>query len=376
MYHSNLEYALQMPDYTSGLVMGKVMKTQEELACEDYVGFYIPKILGLMDASAGPSEESISIDDGIFANNSNTAVTVPSSVPIVNYIKVKYNGRSNFTQPLIALGETAQIFFFDGDYKQPRYTDAYNDMKKRKEDEIKLFVNGKDNGDDEASDTYYLGLSGKEKKIQLHTSKENGEEYTYDIIIDASSNTISITDSEANTIAIKTDDKAISMVNASGSTIEIVDKDISMSCDGDFSIACNNFTLEANNEIAESATASYGVSSPKIELSADAQIETIAPIFKASIDSLFTCTAPMGLFNNILGAPKIGITVNETSPPTTQLWSMSGLIAAPVPMDMSANATKVLMALTSLAGFTTCPGAAASAVSALAALIPSQMVKQ
>jgi hypothetical protein len=377
MYHSNnANYTLQIPDYTDGLLIGKVLKTQEELQCEDYVGFYIPKILGLVGADEGPKDESGSIDKGVFANNSDTAVTFPSSVPLINYIKVKYNGRSNFSQPIIALGESAHIFYFDGDYKQPRYTDSYNDMKKRKEDEIKLFANGKDNTDDEAADMYYVLLSGKDKKIQLHTSGENGEDYMYDIIIDSSSNMISIADSESNTIAIKTDDKSISLVNASGATIDVIDKDIVMSCDGDFSITCNNFSVESNNEITETASVSYTLEAPTIELSADAQIEVIAPMFKASVDSLFSCTAPMALFNNMLGAPNIGISVNETSPPTTQLWSMSGLIAAAVPMDMSSNAIKVLTALTSLAGFTLCPPAAASAMSALAALIPSQMIKQ
>jgi hypothetical protein len=280
-------------------MLGKVFKTQEEIDNGSYVGFYIPKILSLMDPSAGPTDSDESIDPSIFANSSDTKPEIPSTIHVVNYIKCKYNGYSNFSQPTIALCETADIYFFDGNYKYPRYTDAYPDERKRKTDTVEWFVYGKSDVDEIPPDYYKVLMSTKDGKINIHTSKENGEEFVYDFTIDTKNSTVEITDDKNNHFRIETKNKRLLMENETGSYTEIKDKDITHECPGNYKITCDNYTLDAKTSIKRTAGAKIEDKAPSVKITGTAKIELATPNLFGNISAIFKSVAPMNQFTAV-----------------------------------------------------------------------------
>jgi len=293
MYVGDSIYELKRADYTAGKMVGKVLKTQEEVKDASYVGFYIPKILPLMDATNGPEETSYDIDKSIFANS----VNCESSIPVANYIKCKYVTYSNMSQPIIALGESAYCYFFDGDYKHPFYTNEYSEERRRKTDILEVYVYGKPDSDYVPDDYYKIVLNSKDKKLFLHTSKENGEKYTYDFIIDAEEGTTEIKDDTGNSLKLITKDKHWKMINATGSFIEIKDKDGDIYVPGDFGIKCNNLKVDAKISIEEKAGAKIEITAPKIDIKGDAAVTVNTAIMTFNVSGILKSTAPMNKFD-------------------------------------------------------------------------------
>lgn len=372
MYTGNSVWALKNTEYTGGIHTGYVFKTQEELGEDTCVGFYIPKLLPLVDATSGPVESAESVNTNIFANQ----ISPPSSVDVMNYIKVKYNGRSNFSQPMIALGETAQLFFLNGDYKEPRYTDSNNDERRRKVDKLRIYVNSKDESDDGSKDTYYVELNSVDKKIQIHTGTENGEKHSYDFIIDTDNSTVAIQDDKGNTIGISTEDKLISLENESGSYIKIEDKDINCKCDGDFSVECDNYKVKANTAISEEASAKADYKSGKTTIKSDSILKEECTMMDITANSMVKATTPTFLATGILAAPTMGACPAPGSPPTIQTSTISGSTITSSPKGVGAYGDKIMALFISVIPcFGKLAGVAAGIISPQAPQIPCSQIK-
>lgn len=372
MYTGDNNWALKNTEYTGGIHIGYVFKTQEELGEDTCVGFYLPRILPLVDATSGPVETTESVNTKIFANK----ISAPSSVPVTNYIKVKYNGRSNFSQPMIALGESAQLFFLNGDYKEPRYTDAHNDERRRKTDKFKIFVHSKDECDDGTKDSYYIELNSVDGKIQIHTGTENGEKHAYDFIINPSESTIIAQDDDGNVIGISTEDKLISLENSSGSYIKIEDKDINVKCDGDFIVDCDNYKVTAKTAVSEEAASKAEYKSGKITTKADSTIKMECSMLDITANAQTKATTPTFLVTGVLAAPTMGTCPSAGSPPTIQTSTVSGVTLTSMPKGVGAYGDKVMALFMSVIPcFGKLAGVASGIISPQAPQIPCPTVK-
>lgn len=370
MYVGKPSYELDVAEYTAGVVKGYVFKTQEELSEDTCVGFYIPKILPLVDATSGPVETDESIESSIFANN----VSVPSTVKTTNYIKAKYNGRSNFSQPIIALGETAHIFFFNHDYKLPRYTDAYNDERRRKTDILRMYVHSKDDSDNE-KDPYYIELNSVDGFVKIHTGTDNGESHSYDQIIDTKNSKVIIQDDDGNSITMSTEDKQIVAENSSGSSIDIVDKDINIKCDGDVTIDCDNMKVTTKSGTSIDAKTKIEMKTPKMTLNADTMLEITTAMCKASVSSMTQYQTPTFLVSGLIAAPTVGMSPAPMSPPAVQLSNASGATLTPSPRGIGAFGDKTMTTIMAMIPFLKISPVAAGVVSPLASQIIQPQVK-
>ncbi len=313
MYIGDSTYELKHADYTHGKMLGKVFKTQDEVAAGSYVAFYVPKLLPLMESTQGPIESDEPVLKSIFANNGDTMPSIPSTVSIVNYIKCKYNAYSNFAQSIIALGETAWIFFFDGDYKYPRYLDENPEERKRKTDTVELFVYGKPDVDDIPPDYYKLRISTRENLINIHTSKENGEDHVYDFIIDTKNNFVEIKDEKNNHMLLETDKKRLLSENETGSFTEIIDRDINHYCPGNYSIECDNYSLDAKTTIKRKAGVKIDDTAPVININGNSIVKITTPMLNLSVSSLLKSSAPMNKFDVAIDVNSILIHAAFTS---------------------------------------------------------------
>jgi hypothetical protein len=376
MYTGETSYTLKTAEYTAGLIRGIVFKTQEEVSHESYVGFYIPKIMGLIDPATGPSETVEPIIATVFANDAEHLLVLPPVIPTVNYIRAKYNYHSNITQPIIALGESAFIFFFEGDYKRPYYTNYGNNEAKRKTDEVKLFVYGKPEADKPGDDSYHLFLTSKTKKLILHTSKENGEKHTYDLIFNAAESTATLTDDDGNYLTLETEKKRIMIENKDKSSVELTKRNINIHCEDTCKITCRDYKVEALATIKESAKISFDVKTPLTTIDADVLMKIITTAMLCEVKTIFTCTSPFSTYGGILGAVTICVTPVPNQTPNIQTINTSGSILSPTPMHLSSNAIPTVGGLLALCPFTTIPQAALGVVAPFAALIPNTFVRQ
>ena len=335
MYVGKPSYELDVAEYTAGVVKGYVFKTQEELSEDTCVGFYIPKILPLVDATSGPVETDESIESSIFANN----VSVPSTVKTTNYIKAKYNGRSNFSQPIIALGETAHIFF------------------------------------DNEKDPYYIELNSVDGFVKIHTGTDNGESHSYDQIIDTKNSKVIIQDDDGNSITMSTEDKQIVAENSSGSSIDIVDKDINIKCDGDVTIDCDNMKVTTKSGTSIDAKTKIEMKTPKMTLNADTMLEITTAMCKASVSSMTQYQTPTFLVSGLIAAPTVGMSPAPMSPPAVQLSNASGATLTPSPRGIGAFGDKTMTTIMAMIPFLKISPVAAGVVSPLASQIIQPQVK-
>lgn len=376
MYTGKNVYELSNIEYTSGLIHAIVFRTQLDLGDGEYVGFYVPKLLGLMDGSEGPYEKSVTINTELFANKSSYKPTVAASVTEINYIKIRPIGHSNMSQPIIALGESAYIQFIDGDYKHPRYTYMHNNEIKRATDEVIIYVYGKPDGDNaQAGKPYRVVLSSRDKYLNIHTSMDNGEVSTYDMTLNGATGEISIFDGEGNIIGLKTKEKTIYARNVSESEIQMRDIDIMAKCTGDFTIDCDNFKVTTKTNVEHTAGAKIVDKAPKVDVTGDASIIMNTTTMTCNVSAKFACTAPMSIYSGILTAMGLAISSAAGSGPGTVMTNGSGATLTKTPMGIGALGDKTVAAITSMLPFLKKAGIAAMVVSPMLPLIPQPKVK-
>jgi hypothetical protein len=375
MFTGQSRHDLVAMEYTGGIMTGWVVKTQKELEEDNMVGFFIPRILGLIPGKDGPVETDAPLKTGIFANAPKYKVPAASTVKVINYLKVKYNGRSNFSQPVIALGESAHIFFVDGDYKKPRYTDDNNNEVKRKTDVITLYCFGKQDVDTDPGDAYKITINTIDKKIFIHTSQNNGETHMYDHIIDTENGSVVTKDETGNEYGFETDAKHVYMKNADESIVELTEKNIHGKCDEKISWECTDFEITASNSMVVEATNKYELHSTKITETGDATVDIITATMTCDVSSLFKCTSPMSLFSGMLGAPQIGTSAAAQSPPNIQITDVSGATLTHSPRGVGAWGDRVLACITAMIPFLLIPPVSGSVIPPIAAMIPNPLVK-
>lgn len=123
-------------------------------------------------------------------------------------------GQSNrITPPDVIAGETVIIFRF-ADTDEYYWTSIFREPGiRRLETVLYAFCNipdGQEKFDKETS--YWLEVSTDEKHIKLHTSKNNGEPYEYDITIDTENGKILIDDNSGNSIELNSSQNEISAI--------------------------------------------------------------------------------------------------------------------------------------------------------------------
>lgn len=148
-------------------------------------------------------------------------------------IKAKWlpiNNSNRRTSPDVRRGEHVILYRF-ADTDEYWWNTLQNDnILRRLETVIYSFNNLKiENVEDTADTSYWLEVSTHKKLMHVHTSKNDGEPFAYDIQINAKDGKLIITDDANNFIVIDSKDSVIRAENAFGTFIEINKNIINMS---------------------------------------------------------------------------------------------------------------------------------------------------
>jgi hypothetical protein len=188
-------------------------------------------------------------------------------------IKAKWLPISNSnrkTSPDVRRGETVVLYKF-ADSDAYWWNTLFDDNNLRRlETVIYAFSNNSTEGPmDDAQSTYFLEVSTHRKIMHIHTSKSDGEPFSYDVQINAKEGRIVITDDVGNFIVLNSADKRITAQNISESTVDINDKNI-------FITAPETITLTAKNIIANASESIQSTAGNNITNSAGSNIESSA----------------------------------------------------------------------------------------------------
>jgi hypothetical protein len=134
-----------------------------------------------------------------------------------NYIVAKWLAQSagnRMTSPDVYKGETVKLFRF-GDTDEYHWDTMSREPSLRRQETVNFaFSNIKEgttvldknkkkvNPSTDKDSSYWFEVSTHDKRVQLHTANNDGEPFTYDIVIDTSTGVLTITDSIKNSIVL------------------------------------------------------------------------------------------------------------------------------------------------------------------------------
>lgn len=149
-----------------------------------------------------------------------------TSIQTANTIEaewLRWGDSNRMTSPDVRRGAIVAIYQF-GNADKYYWGTLKNDADLRKlETVIWAFSATKDeSAKTDANNSYYFEVSTHTKRVTLHTSQANGEQYGYDVTIDADNCFISLKDTIGNEIKLSSRDEHLFMLNPSGTFLEIM----------------------------------------------------------------------------------------------------------------------------------------------------------
>ncbi len=163
---------------------------------------------------------------------------------------------NRITAPDVRRGEMVILYKF-GDTDKYFWNTLNEDIKLRKLETVIYAFSATTNEASEINDKnyYFIEISTHKRLITLHTSKDNGEPFGYDIQLDTGNGKLVITDDAGNYILLDSSLTQIMLRNVDESTFDMKGPNLSISIPKTIDIKCNDFNLSTiNNTVVQSGT--------------------------------------------------------------------------------------------------------------------------
>lgn len=184
-----------------------------------------------------------------------------TTVQTTTTLKAKWlpiGAANRISAPDVRRGEYVILYKF-GDTDQYFWSTLNEDIKLRKLETVIYAFSGTTNEASEINDKtyYFIEISTHKRLITLHTSKDNGEPFGYDIQLDTGNGKLVITDDAGNYVMLDSTLAQIMLRNVDESTFDMKGPNLSISIPKTIDIKCNDFKLNTNNSTSiESGTVS------------------------------------------------------------------------------------------------------------------------
>lgn len=238
------------------------------------------KILGSDLIEVTPVEETPFLDGeisatqtpvtatGTDASGTTTTTTVTTSASI-KATWLPFCASNRLTSPDVRRGEHVMIYQY-GDADQYFWTTLKNDHKLRRLETVIYAFSGNSNNDAEndSSNMYFMEISTHRKVIHFHTSKANGEPYSYDIQLDTGNGKLVITDDIGNYFMLDSAAHRLYMRNVDGSSTDINRENITNIAPKTIENQCTDFIVKASNSTMIDAKNKFGVTTTASDIEA------------------------------------------------------------------------------------------------------------
>lgn len=167
-------------------------------------------------------------------------VTVATTLS-VKAVWLPIHSMNRKTAPDVRRGERVILYrYADSDFYF--WATLWDDLHLRKlETAIYVFSGTKEEGAPINADNYYfMEISTHKKVVHFHTSKANGEPFSYDVQIDSGNGIVTIQDDAGNVIQLESKERIIQMVNGDGSIMEVNKKNINLKCSDTITVESKN----------------------------------------------------------------------------------------------------------------------------------------
>lgn len=146
-----------------------------------------------------------------------TSVNFNTEIKSKNYLRAKWLPLSNsnrITAPDVVANETVILFKYEN-VDEYYWTTIFREPSLRRLETVNYSYSNLKSGMSpfDKTTSYWTEVDTKNKKIQLHTSMNDGEHTEYDIIIDTKTGVLTITDKKGNLIQLISKDDKI-LINA------------------------------------------------------------------------------------------------------------------------------------------------------------------
>lgn len=167
------------------------------------------------------------------------------------------DGSNNqMTAPDVYKNETVKIYKF-GDSDKYFWSTIFREPRFRKQETVAtMYSNLKDpskEGYDKES-SYWTQVDTRDKKWQLHTSKNDGEKCAYDMEINTKEGNITIKDDLGNMFKLDSSSNTLSMENADGSKHSISSGNSEMTAPGSCTSTCQDYSNKSSSYSVQSDT--------------------------------------------------------------------------------------------------------------------------
>ena len=136
-------------------------------------------------------------------------------------------GSNRKTAPDVRRGEKVMIWKFADADKYYWSSLEYNAKLRKLETVIFAISNTQDeDADADGDNTYFFEFSTHNKRVHLHTSVSDGEPFGYDFMFDTKNGSVTLKDTIDNLIHLDSAAKRIVLKNATGSYMDLFDKDL------------------------------------------------------------------------------------------------------------------------------------------------------
>lgn len=167
---------------------------------------------------------------------------------------------NRITAPDVRRGELVVLYKF-GDTDQYFWTTQNEDLRLRKLETVIYAFSATSNESAEmnAQTFYFFEISTHKKIITLHTSKDNGEPFGYDIQLDTGNGKLVITDDVGNYILLDSSQTRIQLKNVDGSEYDMVKTNLMVRVPQNITFHANHFIVNAVTTINGFTTLTKGM---------------------------------------------------------------------------------------------------------------------
>lgn len=175
------------------------------------------------------------------------------TVELTTTIKAKWlpiGAANRVSAPDVRRGEMVVIYKF-GDTDKYFWTTLNEDLKLRKLETVIYAFSGTTNeGAEINADTFYfIEISTHKKLITLHTSKDNGEPFGYDIQLDTGNGKLVITDDVGNYVLLDSSQTQIVLKNVDETIFDMKGKNLSVTVPETYTVKCKDYKLEVGSSV-------------------------------------------------------------------------------------------------------------------------------
>lgn len=283
----------------------------------DIIDVYVPELTpNAMGEPADHKVESSVIDEF-------TGAEIKTSVIEKRSIKASFFGRDNHFIPCIHKGEQVLLINHGGGelgwywYPMGRLNEhgirRFEHARWFIMDQPKAIVDGEIK-DCEDANTFFIDMNTKpgEKRIQIHTSRSDGEPVGYDMHFIPEAEMFYLLDTKKNIFSIDSKNTIMKMINADKSTLELNKTNINFECSGTFHVTAGTSVVidtpaYNNNGVTQTHKGSSHIRNMKL-IADNAELSMTAKGKTVDIDGVVTVTGDSFTVNSNHGMVPVRIT--------------------------------------------------------------------